>query len=57
MEHDSRIISTPSFCQDDLTSVRLTVFQQLKQKALADGLDRRRLEGCRLPALDNKKMY
>jgi hypothetical protein len=34
-EHDSKIISAPSSFQDDLTSVKLTAFQQLKRKALA----------------------
>jgi hypothetical protein len=55
-EHDSKSISELPFCKDDLASVKPTLFQQLKRKALADGINWNRLEGYRLPIDDKKKV-
>jgi hypothetical protein len=53
-KHDSKVTSESSSCKDDLASVKPTLFQQLKRKAPADGVNWKRLEGYRLPT-DNKK--
>jgi hypothetical protein len=55
-EHDSKSISELPFCKDDLASVKPTLFQQLKRKAPADGINWNRLEGYRLPIDDKKKV-
>jgi hypothetical protein len=54
-KRDSKSISELPSCKDDLASVKPTLFQQLKRKAPADGINWKDLEGYGLPTNDKKK--
>lgn len=54
-EHDLKDINQLPSCEDDLTSGRPTLFQRLKRKAPADGINWKRLKGYSLPTDDKKK--
>ncbi|GAB7336402.1 hypothetical protein MBLNU13_g09120t1 [Cladosporium sp. NU13] len=54
-EHDLKDINQLPSCEDDLTSVRPTLFPRLKRKAPADGINWKRLKGYSLPTDDKKK--
>jgi hypothetical protein len=55
-KQDSKVTSESSSYKDDLASVKPTLFQQLKRKAPADGVNWKRLEGYRPPTDDKKKV-